>query len=211
MAFTNYYQLESLTDYFALHMNSHENATTTQLAQAFGAFKIAAEMLRNYYEVLNAMKMDKLRTPERRSKLAFPYPESYKAESRTVKFTYDSRLSEIKLVFVATTEDDTKVLVKFTHHYSELVHWFCAKIGVAPTLLGFQNLPAGWWMVVMEYLDPEDYRVLGGNDASDHQLETEVRQVVKPLYGSGFMHGDLCDVNMVTHHQWATEVNLLRL
>ena len=65
-------------------------------------------------------------------------------------------------------KDGTKVLIKFTHHYSELVHQFCAKMGVAPTLLGFQQLLAGWWMVVMQYLDPQYYCVLGGNDASDH-------------------------------------------
>ena len=59
-AFTDCYQLESLTDCFTLHMNPHKNAMNTQLAQAFGALKIAAESLHNYYKVLNMMKMDEL-------------------------------------------------------------------------------------------------------------------------------------------------------
>ena len=35
-------------------------------------------------------------------------------------------------------------------HYSKDVHVFCASKGFAPILNGFQKLPGGWWMVVME-------------------------------------------------------------
>ena len=60
-------------------------------------------------------------------------------------------------------------------------------------------------MVVMEYLPPETYRVLGPGDGSNPDLRAEIWRVVEVLHGEGFVHGDIRDVNMMTRHQWSSE------
>jgi hypothetical protein len=60
-------------------------------------------------------------------------------------------------------------------------------------------------MAVMEYLDPETYRVLGPEDGSKSELEPEIRRVLQVLHDGGFVHGDIRDVNMMTRHQWSSE------
>jgi len=176
-----------------------------RLARAFGAFKIAVEKLRNHYQNLISRNIDELQTHERKLRVTFPYPDSYESEDGRVEFTYDSRVHGEKLIFVATTTVRAKVFVKFTRRYSEKAHRLCAKAGVAPSLLGFRSLPAGWYMAVMEYLDPQTYRVLGPEDGSNPGLKAEISRVVKVLHDGGFVHGDIRDVNMMTRHQWRTE------
>lgn len=205
-AFTDRFQLESLAGCFPLHTNPHDNDDTTLLARAFGAFKIAVEKLRNHYEELNLKNIDELQTDERQHRVTFPYPDSYEAEGgTTIKFTYDFRFEAKKLIFVATTTEGAKVLVKFTQRYSKEAHRHCAEAGVAPSLLGFQSLPAGWYMVVMEYLDPHTYRVLGSEDGSNRRLKAEIQRVVKELHSGGFVHGDIRNVNMVMSHRRTEE------
>ena len=178
-----------------------------RLARAFGAFRTAVNDLRDYYEKLNSRNLDELQTDERMFRVTFPYPDVYETEDRRIKFTYDSRFNNEKLIFLATTARGNKVLVKFTRHYSKEAHRHCAEAGVAPRLLGFQSLDAGWYMAVMEYLDPDTYRVLGPEDGSDPRVMTEIRRVVKVLHTGGFVHGDIRDINMMTRRHWRTEEN----
>jgi len=195
--FTDRLQLECLTECFTLHTNAHESAMPTRVARAFGAFRIAFNKLRTHYKDLS--KKDRIpHTLERDSRLAFPYPDSYFTESGEVKFTYRSRFDNGKLIFVAMTSEETMILVKFTRRYSEEAHRYCAQKGVAPVLLGFRTLPAGWYMVVMEYLDPQTHRVLGDGDCGDKTLELEIKRVVKVLHDGGFVHGDIRNVNVMT-------------
>jgi Lipopolysaccharide kinase (Kdo/WaaP) family len=79
------------------------------------------------------------------------------------------------------------------------------KLG-CPTLFGFQSLPAGWYMAVMGYLDPETYRILEPEERSNTSLVAEIRQVVTVLHNGGFLHGDInfCNVNMTTR-QWTAK------
>jgi len=177
----------------------------TRLARAFGAFKIAVEKLRKHYENLISRNMHELQTHERNLRVTFPYPDSYETEDGRIEFTYDSRFNDGKLMFIATTTERTKVLVKFTRRYSEKAHRLCAEAGLAPSLLGFRSLPAGWYMAVMEYLDPQTYRILEPEDGSNPRLKAEIWRVVNVLHDGGFVHGDIRDVNMMTRHQWRTE------
>jgi hypothetical protein len=205
---TDRMQLQCLTECFPLHTNAYEDATTTRLARAFGAFKIAVGKLYEYYKNLNSISRNKLQTPERDGRVAFPHPNSYEVEGKDIEFEYNSRFSDTKLIFVATTTTErTKVLVKFTRRYSVEAHQVCADAGVAPSLLGFRSLGAGWYMVVMEYLPPETYRVLGPRDGSKLDLKAEIWRAVKVLHDGGFVHGDIRDVNMMTRHQWSSEEN----
>ena len=188
-----------------MHTNVHETAMATRLARAFGAFRIAVDKLRDHYQNLISRSLHELQTPETVLRMTFPYPESYGSEDAEIKFTYDSRVHDGKLIFPATTTGGTKVLVKFTRRYSKEAHQHCAEAGLAPNLLGFQSLLTGWYMIVMEYLDPQTYRTLGPEDGSDSRLVEAIKRVVAVLHGGGFVHGDIRDINFLTRHQWSAE------
>ena len=202
---TDRFQLEPLTACFPVHTNVHEPAIATELARAFGAFRIAVDKLRVHYKNLISRSLQELQAPERVLRITFPYPESYGTEDGEIKFTYDCRLNDGKLIFLATTTGGTKVLIKFTRRYSKQAHQHCAEAGVAPNLLGFESLPTGWYMVVMEYLDPQTYRTLRPEDGSNSRLIEEIKRAVTVLHGGGFVHGDVRDINFMTRHQWSAE------
>jgi len=65
-------------------------------------------------------------------------------------------MDDSKLLFSAETADDEKICIKFVRHYSKDVRPFCASKGFALTSKGFEDLPGGWHMVVMEMIG-EDY------------------------------------------------------
>ena len=204
--FTDRVQLESLTDYFVLNTNTHEDAI--RVASAFGAFRIAFNQLYDYYQGLS--KFHPPRFHKSALKVIFPYPNSW-STGGDIKLTYRSRLDNSRLIFSATTMDGITVLVKFTRRYSEAAHRHCAEAGVAPKLLGFRSLPAGWYMVVMEYLDPKSYRVLGPLDRSNAGLVEGIQAVVKILHDGGFVHGDIRHVNMMTPCRWTSSEKVQNL
>src|SRR6266478_384308 len=85
--------------------------------------------------------------------LEFPYPSSYTYinTSSIRHFEYISHMDASKLLFAAAeTANNEKICVKFVRRYSKEVHAFCASECFAPTLKGFEELPGGWYMVVME-------------------------------------------------------------
>ncbi|CAG8522051.1 13719_t:CDS:2, partial [Acaulospora colombiana] len=198
---TDRLQLEPLTDIFALHINSHYRSS--QIARAFGAFRIAYNQLYKHYEDMPAVdRLSDFQKSQQATRLTFPYPDSYTVEGEKVKFTYDSRFDDKKLIFHGTTTEGIKVFIKFTTQYSLDAHQFCASVNVAPILYGFETLPGGWFMVVMEYLDPENYRTLEPDLDNKPHVENEIRQIVTALHGRGFVHGDIRGVNMMTRHRW---------
>ena len=190
---TDRVQLEPLTDHFTLNLNHHEDLS--RVARAFGALRIAFNKLCEYYR-----NPPTSGSPER---VMFPYPDGWTTNG-DVELTYCSRVDMNRLIFLATTTNGVRVLVKFTRRYSAAAHRYCARAGVAPALLGFRSLPAGWYMVVMEYLDPETYRILEPSDSSNNELVAGVRRVVKTLHGGGFVHGDIRHVNILTRSQWTS-------
>ena len=44
------------------------------------------------------------------------------------------------------------LLVKFCRRYGGGAHLKCGELGIAPKMVGFENLPNGWFAVVMELL-----------------------------------------------------------
>lgn len=60
-------------------------------------------------------------------------------------------------------------------------------------------------MAVMEYIDPQSYRILRPDDGSNRRLVAEIQRVVTVLHDGGFVHGDIRDANMMTRNQWGTQ------
>jgi tRNA A-37 threonylcarbamoyl transferase component Bud32 len=71
----------------------------------------------------------------------------------------------------------------------------CSSLGFAPALRGFEVIPGGWYIVVMDFIDDE-YHDLKDSPAKG-SFETEVREKVTSLHQAGFVHGDIRSTNIM--------------
>ena len=79
--------------------------------------------------------------------------------------------------------------------YSPDVHEKCAEMGIAPKLRGFENIGAGWTMVVTDALDEEYTSFDKGVPPSGTQKYLTER--LAELHQAHFVHGDVRDVNIM--------------
>ena len=185
-----------LTDAFPMEANVHERDSVMRAARAFGAFRIAFKELIAHYNGLSKVKPTNI---EHQKNVTFPYPKSFtNSEGITTLFTYSKRFDPSKLIFIAAI-DQSKLFIKFTQCYSKDAHQYCATAGFAPKLYSVTQLPAGWFMVVMEYLEPAMYRNLEPQDKESTHL---VKEIVTHLHKGGFVHGDIRPINMMVHREW---------
>jgi len=63
---------------------------------------------------------------------------------------YRDRLPSRLLYTACTTDSNSTILVKFVQNYSIDLHQFCAELGRAPKIFGFETLPGGWYAIAME-------------------------------------------------------------
>ena len=82
----------------------------------------------------------------------------------------------------------------------------CATLGYAPTLYGFKELPGGWFMVIMDRLSERKYCPLSKPTAP---LINNIRDVLKQLHQSNYVHGDLRDVNIIVSRSDETKFMLI--
>jgi len=71
------------------------------------------------------------------------------------------------------------------------VHEYCAKNGFAPKLLAYEELPASWSFVLMEYIQMESIARMDCNEKRQ-QLD----RVLQSLRSGNFVHGDLRHTNV---------------
>ncbi|KAH9077692.1 hypothetical protein EDB83DRAFT_2548709 [Lactarius deliciosus] len=89
---------------------------------------------------------------------------------------------------------DELILIKFVRRYSIDLHHFCAKAGHAPSILGYERLPGGWFGVAMEYVKPDT-----SITESTHRVrwKQELENLMESFYAKNLVHGDLRDVNII--------------
>jgi serine/threonine protein kinase len=151
--------------------------------------------LRHYYEC-DLPKLDTLGSAIR-SDTRLPWYSRYHDLAGSVEhnITYSHHMPD-KLLFFGES-DGNKVCVKFTTSYSREVHAQCASMGIAPTLRGFEVLPGGWFMVVMDRIDD----VFTPSYASESSLTIELHNLVLKhltlLHQARYVHGDLRDTNLM--------------
>lgn len=89
---------------------------------------------------------------------------------------------------------DELILIKFVRRYSIDLHHFCAKAGHAPSILGYQRLPGGWFAVAMEYVKPDTSIA-----ESTHRVrwKQELENLMKSFHAENLVHGDLRDANII--------------
>jgi hypothetical protein len=100
-----------------------------------------------------------------------------------------------KLLFAAQTTDKATICIKFVHRYSKDVHKRCASEHFAPALYGFENLPGGWHMIVMEMIG-DDYCCLGESSAYYSHYDEIMTKLVS-LHQECLVHGDIRDTNIM--------------
>ena len=162
-----------------------------QTARYLGATKKAILALKEYYKFeLSALLPAQWPNP------VFPHPTTYRSldDASIHTFEYLSQLRKDKLLFCGAEGID-KVCIKFVRQYSKEAHLKCASLGFAPALRGFELIPGGWYLVVMDFIDDE-YHDLKRSPAIA-SYETEVQEKVTSLHEAGFVHGDIRSVNIM--------------
>jgi hypothetical protein len=97
-----------------------------------------------------------------------------------------------KLIFFGES-DGIKVCIKFVTRYSKEAHIQCASMGIAPTLRGFQTLPGGWFMVLMDRIDDVVVPLYTWESSLCFELRNLVLEETTCLHQAGYVHGDLHD------------------
>ncbi|KAF8810349.1 hypothetical protein BYT27DRAFT_7253936 [Phlegmacium glaucopus] len=171
----------------AIPLFCHDTDTDTRgsLARHLGAFKKAIRSLEECYEAaLTNPTLLKNLNPQ------FPDPCTYlsPATKTSVNFKYLCQIDEKRQLFIG--EDR-----QWGEDLHQIPHEKCATMGIAPKLRGFEDIGAGWKMVIMDALDmeykPFDKNVLPA-DTHEH-IEAQLAQ----LHQAHFVHGDVRTVNVM--------------
>jgi hypothetical protein len=191
-------------------------------ARFFGAYKKAVQSLREYYTV----ELPRLRGSVSRPNPLFPYKDNYSSltsGSAIQNFKYIRPLSttdRTKLIFYGETvwppDSGKNLCIKFVRRYSKTAHEKCASKGYAPILHGFEELPGGWYAVVMEEISCETYssyhhiRNAGLLSNEQHrQIRESLVACVRILHKSGLVHGDIRDSNLLVRTDGTLDIKLL--
>ncbi|KAG2065397.1 hypothetical protein BDR04DRAFT_1108553 [Suillus decipiens] len=213
-----------------LVFNYHSTDTNNQIAAArhMAAFRKAVRSLKGYYETLppESELTNMLSHP-----IPFPYPTSFTSldDSSETCFKYTGQLNEDgaskRLIFFGILTGrpaEDAICIKFVQHYSRDVHLHFASSGLAPRLRGFEELPGGWYMVVMDKLVGYDVLAdLPNSERLPRSAFEPIRERLKKLHAENLIHGDLRDTNilvkkddrtkfMIIDFDWAGAENIVR-
>lgn len=175
------------------------------IARHLGAMKKAAHSLRRYYE-------DFPKAVANVGKFGVRYPYACRFTSLfglgDCRFNYTRQMDD-KLVFfgrvvpgdsavVGSDDPKEELCVKFVRRYSKEAHQICASELCAPRLRGFESLPGGWFMVVMDAVN-KDFVELHQLDKSARtpQLREQLEAKLTSLHQAGYVHGDVRDTNVM--------------
>ncbi|KAF8584767.1 hypothetical protein K439DRAFT_1345081 [Ramaria rubella] len=199
-AFSDRVHFEPLTEIMPLCWSHHETEMFNRVARIFNAFKNAAERLVAYYQALGS----KPPTGFNHKNARFPYPTMFTAlnSGSLTPFTLTEQPYPDKLLYSGFADLERPIVVKFVRTYPKDLHEFCVSLNSAPTLLGFDKLPGGWFMVVMEFM--MDYIPLSEvkkrnlfESAHLNTIHGMVSNVVDKFHNANFVHGDVRDANIL--------------
>ena len=207
MMWTDRPHLEVLAPVLPLFYHHTDVGMWERAARYFGAGKKAIYALKHYYQ--HTLPSINNLQPEDRPNPAYPYQTEYTSlkDSSKHRFKYICKLHEDKLIFRAIRMRGNDICIKFVHQYSRDVHLKCSALGFAPTLHGFESLPGGWYMVVMDFVDGT-YELL---EDSPFKLSfsTEVGEKLASLHQAGYVHGDIRATNIMVKKNGEQGIMLL--
>jgi Lipopolysaccharide kinase (Kdo/WaaP) family len=190
--FTDRPNVELLVPPLSFFAHSTNSEMQDIIPRYIGAFLKLIDTLWEYYEAIHASP------PLSDTTFLFPYPREFtslvpEGSHQNLSFRYLRKLHPDKLVFHAMQEND-HICVKFVRRYSVDAHAKCATISAAPALRGYEKLPGGWFMVVMDFLDEESYEhVSTSHDSRFPAIQAAIEQ----FHQAGFVHGDLRGANIL--------------
>lgn len=125
------------------------------------------------------------------SQLPEPIPEPIR-----FKITGRHKGREGRYLYDARDSQDRPILVKFTQTYSDELHSFCAKRGLAPGLLGLERFPGGWFAVAMEKVDTVGFeKVMTSSQVGI--WKQQIKELVNAFHDKKLVHGDLRIANFI--------------
>jgi len=128
-------------------------------------------------------------------------------DGQLVTFSYGEERDDGRLLFNGETERGP-ICIKFVRRYGKDVHVWCTTQKFAPRLLGFEALPGGWFMVVMERLDKSWVPLFELPDYPE-DLRHEIHSRVTSLHRHGMVHGDIRDTNIMVKTDGGLEFMLV--
>ena len=145
----------------------------------------------------------------------FPYPTSFVShgpgDKQRIHFTYEANVEGRTFLYrgkLRNGVDDRYICIKFVQKYGVDVHRWCADNGFAPQLIAYQDLPGGWSMVIMEFLDQSWMPIMKMKTRPD-RLADEIFSTVIKLHENGMVHGDLRDTNLLVKQHGVPEFMLI--
>jgi len=121
---------------------------------------------------------------------------------KKIQFVLESRHDEVdhrhlyRARLDSPISSDKPIYVKFSQRYSLDLHRFCASRGLAPRILGFQQLSGGWFVVAMEKIDIVNPASITSFPEVE-KWKTDIRTLVDEFHQKDLVHGDLRLANFV--------------
>ncbi|KAH8927924.1 hypothetical protein BT69DRAFT_1307409 [Atractiella rhizophila] len=191
--------IQPLSPALPLHHHRTDDKLRRMVARHLGAFRTAIDALKQYYEKL---ELDNIKRPKRQRQL-FPYPTTFTPVEGgdSLNFEYVFQPHQEKLVFFCIGSEQRELFVKFVRQYSREVHEACASLGCAPKLRGFEALPGGWMMVVMDRLVADEYVELYDATPTSSLIDM-IEGKLTELHQRNYVHGDVRETNiLVSRHE----------
>jgi serine/threonine protein kinase len=182
---------EPFTPAFSFCADPNDENHRLAVARCLAALRESLLALDQHYKDLEAK--DDLPSSES----VFPYKTSFISRGgKLVNFKYVERPFDDILLFRAKTVDN-RLAIKYTRQYSLDARQLLSDAGLAPELHGFESIPGGWKMVVMQYMD-KSYQLLSKLEHKNRELfKDSIQQSVSLLHENGFVHGDLRPSNVL--------------
>ncbi|CAA7265766.1 unnamed protein product [Cyclocybe aegerita] len=208
VAWTDRPNAQILSTVIPCHFSLHDSEMRDRLARHLGALRLSLVSLAKYYEGLKPVGPASGSPLPRNPML--PYPSSFSlADSSEQQFTYESQKRGNNLLFfgrlLGGAAGAGAVCIKFTRRYCREAHEFCASRGFAPKLHGFERLPGGWYMIVMddtreEYEDLFEF-ISGHSDQLDddsrNSLLDSLKASLSQFHQANYVHGDMRNSNIM--------------
>lgn len=200
---------------FNFHSLDHDNHVTALRHMA--AFRNAVRNLQRHYETLpsDSELVSKLSHPT-----IFPYPISFTSldDNSTIVFEYSEHLDEHggkskRLIFFGTLNDgdaEVPICIKFVQGYSADAHIHCAQAGISPRLRGFEQLPGGWYMAVMDRLVAYDVLAeVPMGELIPRSVFDSIGEHLRTLHDRKLVHGDIRDTNILLKREDRTKFMII--
>jgi hypothetical protein len=196
LAFTDRTNIQVLEQPIRLDYHYTDLKLREMAARYFGALRKATDRLKGYYEY-ELPELEALGSaigPDPRLPCYSLYRDLKDSVEHSI--TYSCQPMHDKLIFFGES-GGTEVCVKFVTRYSREVHAYCGSMRIAPTLRGFQVLPGGWFMVVMDRIDTTFSPSHTSESSLTVELYKSVLEAMTHLHQAGYVHGDLRDTNLM--------------